>query len=152
MPTIRIDDEVYSWLKSQAEPFEDTPNSILRKLAGLGKKAALVREDSTNDATKNDKGDTNKMAFVKSNTILPTRLSGKYLAILWKVPVLHALYHKDGIWYNHLRAFPGALFDPNGYVIFNSEREYTNCSYLQHGQELHAVGGISSIPGYRRVR
>lgn len=34
-PTIRIDDEVYSWLKSQAEAFEDTPNSVLRRIAEL---------------------------------------------------------------------------------------------------------------------
>jgi negative regulator of replication initiation len=35
MPTIRIDDEVYAWLQSQARPFEDTPNSVLRRIAGL---------------------------------------------------------------------------------------------------------------------
>jgi hypothetical protein len=35
MPTIRIDDEVYEWLQKQARPFEDTPNSVLRRVAGL---------------------------------------------------------------------------------------------------------------------
>ena len=35
MPTIRIDDEVYAWLQSQARAFEDTPNTVLRKLAKL---------------------------------------------------------------------------------------------------------------------
>lgn len=35
MPTIRIDDDVWSWLKDQARPFEDTPNSVLRRVAGL---------------------------------------------------------------------------------------------------------------------
>lgn len=35
-PTVRIDDEVYERLKSQAEPFVDTPNSVLRRLLGLG--------------------------------------------------------------------------------------------------------------------
>ncbi len=34
-PTIRIDDEVYTWLQSQARPFEDTPNSVLRRISGL---------------------------------------------------------------------------------------------------------------------
>jgi hypothetical protein len=34
-PTIRIDDDVYRWLQSQAVPFEDNPNSVLRRLAGL---------------------------------------------------------------------------------------------------------------------
>jgi len=35
-PTIRIDDEVYGWLQSQARPFEDTPNSVMRRISGLG--------------------------------------------------------------------------------------------------------------------
>ena len=34
-PTIRIDDEVYTWLQSQARPFDDTPNSVLRRVSGL---------------------------------------------------------------------------------------------------------------------
>ncbi|MBW1790461.1 MAG: hypothetical protein JRK53_28280 [Deltaproteobacteria bacterium] len=35
MPTIRIDEEVYEWLKQHAQPFEDTPNSVLRRIAEL---------------------------------------------------------------------------------------------------------------------
>jgi len=31
MPTIRIDEEVWSYLKSKATPFEDTPNDVLRR-------------------------------------------------------------------------------------------------------------------------
>ena len=31
MPTIRIDDEVWTYLKSKATPFEDTPNDVLRR-------------------------------------------------------------------------------------------------------------------------
>lgn len=34
-PQIRVDDEVYDRLKRQAEPFVDTPNSVLRRLLGL---------------------------------------------------------------------------------------------------------------------
>ncbi len=36
VPTIRVDDEVWSWLKQHARPLEDTPNSVLRRIAGLG--------------------------------------------------------------------------------------------------------------------
>ncbi|MDR7549480.1 MAG: winged helix-turn-helix domain-containing protein [Armatimonadota bacterium] len=35
MPNIRIDREVYTFLKGHAEPFVDTPNSVLRRLLGL---------------------------------------------------------------------------------------------------------------------
>ncbi|HLF44629.1 MAG TPA: winged helix-turn-helix domain-containing protein [Acidimicrobiia bacterium] len=34
-PAIEIDDEVYKRLKDEAEPFVDTPNSVLRRLLGL---------------------------------------------------------------------------------------------------------------------
>jgi len=32
---LRIDDDVWNWLKSKAAPLEDTPNSVLRRIAGL---------------------------------------------------------------------------------------------------------------------
>ena len=34
-PIIRVDEEIYTWLQKQARPFEDTPNSVLRRVAGL---------------------------------------------------------------------------------------------------------------------
>lgn len=37
MATIRIDEEVYGWLQNQGRAFEDTPNSVLRRIAGLDK-------------------------------------------------------------------------------------------------------------------
>jgi hypothetical protein len=41
MPTIRIDEEVFAWLQSKARPFEDTPNSVLRREAALDEHATL---------------------------------------------------------------------------------------------------------------
>ncbi len=35
MRTIEIDDQVYRWLESLAAPFVDTPNSVLRTVAGF---------------------------------------------------------------------------------------------------------------------
>lgn len=49
-PVIRIDDQVWSWLKSQAEPFEDTPNSVLRRLAGM----AVKKTDNKMTVDQND--------------------------------------------------------------------------------------------------
>lgn len=34
-PHIELDDEVFDFLKSQAEPFVDTPNTVLRRLLGI---------------------------------------------------------------------------------------------------------------------
>ena len=39
MPTIRVDDDVYAWLQKHARPFEDTPNSVLRRMAALDSRA-----------------------------------------------------------------------------------------------------------------
>jgi negative regulator of replication initiation len=36
MPTIRIDDDVWSYLQSKAKPFEDSPNDVLRREFNLG--------------------------------------------------------------------------------------------------------------------
>lgn len=35
-PTIRIDDDVFDELKKHAEPFVDTPNTVLRRILDLG--------------------------------------------------------------------------------------------------------------------
>lgn len=39
---IRIDREVWDWLVNQAEPLTDTPNSVLRRVAGLPPKPRRV--------------------------------------------------------------------------------------------------------------
>ena len=73
---------------------------------------------------------------------------GRHLNVEWEIGARHALYHKDGNYYNHLKYFPGALFDPYGYVIFATEDDYLKSSYLQHGVQLHVPKSISAIPGY----
>jgi hypothetical protein len=37
---------------------------------------------------------------------------------------VHVLYNEDGRWYQPLRCFPGALFDKNGLIIFQTEQDY----------------------------
>lgn len=43
-PTIRIDDDVYDFLKARAEPFTDTPNAVLRRLLDLPHRDDLESE------------------------------------------------------------------------------------------------------------
>jgi 5-methylcytosine-specific restriction protein A len=143
MPTIRVDDDVYSWLKSQAVPFEDTPNSVLRRFAGLDKDKGAVIE-STKDKKMGDK-------MITAVRTSGRRWTGKVLNDLWEVHARHALYHKDGTWYETLIRFPGALFDDNGYILFRSEKEYKECPYLSFGLKVNVHNGISSIPGYKRM-
>ena len=78
--------------------------------------------------------------------------SGENLRREWKIPAAQARYHKDGTWFMPLENFPGALCDPNGYVVFKTEREYEACSQLEIGQRVNVRSGISKLPGYIRVR
>ena len=63
-PTIRIDDEVYTWLQSQARPFEDTPNSVLRRISGLADGAKLMAKKQRVPSTRRAHGEkTPQQAF-----------------------------------------------------------------------------------------
>lgn len=70
---------------------------------------------------------------------------------MWGVGAKHALYRADGKWYHHLADFPGALFDSQGYVIFETEQDYQSNPYLQQAQDLHVVDGISAMPEYVQI-
>jgi hypothetical protein len=78
-------------------------------------------------------------------------LSGKLLNMSWNVGAKHALYHRGGTWYNNLSRFPGALFDPSGYVVFATEESYRNSPYLRVTQETNVPGTISSMPTYVKM-
>lgn len=78
--------------------------------------------------------------------------SGESLNREWNVGARHSLYHRDGTFYMPLERFPGAYFDPNGYVLFQTEREYVSSSYLSIGERVNVKGGISTIPGYRKMK
>ena len=134
---IRIDDEVWTWLQSNAEPFEDTPNSVLRRVAQLDSEVA---SDDGNEAEA-------PMSTIGKGERTG---SGRQLNVRWRAGAVHALYHKDGNYFNHLERFPGALFDPHGYVMFKTERDYVDSPYLQHGVQLHVPESISAMPGYVR--
>jgi 5-methylcytosine-specific restriction protein A len=82
---------------------------------------------------------------------MPNEITGRYLNELWQVGVDHALYSHDGTWYHQLRRFPGALFDSQGYVIFQTEPDFRNCPQLRISQDVGCPSGISTIPGYVKV-
>ncbi len=146
---IRIDEDVWNWLKQNASPLEDTPNSVLRRIAGL---------DTEENGSSTQHGEPKMVTTVHARKGERTN-SGKNLQRIWNIPAVHVLYHKDGNYYNHLNNFPGALCDPNGYVIFNSEKEYKTSPYLKHGVQLHPkdpqtgqIVPIDELPMYVRMK
>lgn len=156
MPTIRIDDEVWAWLKRHARPLEDTPNSVLRRIAQLSDESSNAgnteAEGKQHSGTRAAPTNTHTGRRRASPRRVFSGLTGRQLNVEWDVNAKQALYHKKGVWYNHLTYFPGALFDPNGYVVFKSEEQYRKNPHLRHGKQLDVPGGIASVPGYVRVR
>jgi hypothetical protein len=83
-----------------------------------------------------------------------------YRAPSWATPALlsalrssgvkQARFHKDGTWYHRLREFPGALCDPQGFIVFMTEAAFLNYDGLVLKQDVHVQGDrtIGSLPGY----
>jgi hypothetical protein len=79
--------------------------------------------------------------------------SGKRLNIKWNIGASHCLYHVDGNFYERLERFPGALCDPDGYILFESKEDFESCPYLNIKEKVNmksSFGDISAIPGYIR--
>jgi hypothetical protein len=141
-PTIRIDDAVWEWLKSHARPFEDTPNSVLRRLAGL---------DSLNDPSKEQTlPHRSKGAVVGTlESKLGRRVTGELLNRTHSLGARHALYHKDGTFYERLTAFPGVLCDGRGYVSYETSDHFERDPQLEIGQKVNIPRGLSSHPRFK---
>src|ERR1700677_2872138 len=82
----------------------------------------------------------------KPKAVGEKRVTGNQLNKDWSVGALHPLYRADGKWYHCLTRFPGALFDPNGYVLFETREAYENCPGLRIGAKnsVHVAAGIAS--------
>jgi predicted HNH restriction endonuclease len=53
-----------------------------------------------------------------------TRITGKSIAKQHGINVKYAPYRETGDWYHIINEFPAALFDANGYILFNKREEY----------------------------
>jgi hypothetical protein len=133
VPVIRIDADVWEWLKANAQPFS-TPNKTLRRIAGL------------------DEGDEGEKTVIGAQTNggggRKKTNSGRRLNKEWGIGAEQARFHKDGTWYMGLTAFPGVLIDPDGYILYPTEEAYFAAPGLNRGERLNVPGGISSLPGY----
>lgn len=85
-PNIDLDDDVLDFLKSNAEPFVDTPSTVLRRLLGIdsavvelaaspmaatGTRLASTRAKTTRKSSKAGKPDKPKRTRAASGTLLP---------------------------------------------------------------------------------
>jgi 5-methylcytosine-specific restriction protein A len=78
-------------------------------------------------------------------------ITGKQLNRDWEVWALHALYRRDGTWYNLLDRFPGALFDTNGYIPFQTRDDFNKFRQrrgVSGRKQIYVQGGIAGHPDY----
>ncbi len=61
----------------------------------------------------------------------------------------HALYHKDGTFYERLREFPGVLCDDRGYVKYESREQFEKDARLNIGLKVNVPGTLASHPRYK---
>ena len=135
MPNIRIDQEVYEWLQEQARAFEDTPNSVMRKIAGLTAEPVEVDTQSANASG----GRRDRSA------------SARQLVRQEGLDVRNAYYHWEGTWFQRVKEFPAALFDRFGYVMLNSRTEYLNHPKIGGSEKTNIPDGINSFPNYKKM-
>jgi hypothetical protein len=57
--------------------------------------------------------------------------SGENLKRQWGIPAVQVRYYKDGTWFMPLERFPGALCDPNGYIISKMSRSISRHATLR---------------------
>ncbi len=81
--------------------------------------------------------------------------NGQALLGHYKLGARRAHYNATGCRYWSLEQFPGVYFDASGYILFSTEKDYSECPYLQIGPVSTRVrdkeAGISGIPGYVRL-
>lgn len=82
---------------------------------------------------------------------IPRTNLGRHLKQVWNIPAQHVLYHHEGTWFHTLECFPGALCDPDGYVVFETEDEFLQCRALRIGKHVRAPDGLKGILGYTQV-
>lgn len=68
------------------------------------------------------------------------RLTGRGINRDLSLGAEHALYHKDGYWYDQLQRFPGILCDRDGYVFFPNRESYECCHDLRHPPRARGDG------------
>jgi hypothetical protein len=179
-PTIRVDDEVYRWLQSQAVPFEDSPNSVLKRLAGLDQQPVPGGETGASESghigapaestepkpvPRVPESTSQSTTMARQTNPPPTRVTGRRtgrraplargreLVTRWGLPARQARFHRDGYWYDGPNIFPAALCDCRGYILFESEDDFrtTPGVRIEPSGQVWVPGGIATVVGYRRT-
>ena len=79
-----------------------------------------------------------------------TRVTGEQLNRKYKLGARHALYHKDGTFYERLVRFPAVYCDTRGYVKYENEQQFLRDSSINIGEKVNIHRALSAHPRYQR--
>ncbi len=88
---------------------------------------------------------------------IPTNY-GDNLQRKWNIPARETHFHKKGDFFMPITKWPGALADPNGYIVFQTEEQFKACPGVKYRGEgtpnvrIGVHGGISTLRNYVRKR
>jgi hypothetical protein len=151
VPVLRVDDDVWRWLQSLARPFEDTPNSVLRRIARLDSVTSKEGDDQSPSEPPNQREvPLPEQSPTRNRKTIGVRVTGEQLNRKYRLGARHALYHKDGTFYERLTRFPGVLCDPRGYVRYDTAQQFEKDSQLSIGDKVNIHRTLASHPRYKR--
>jgi negative regulator of replication initiation len=114
MPTIRIDDDVWNYLKSKAAPFEDTPNDVLRrelKIVGAQPRTATT-EGRTTSRTHPKPGKDYSYHPIKGFRLEGLHKDGKFASCRSYSEMMKLL--SSYLWLRHMDSFAKVALELRG--------------------------------------
>jgi hypothetical protein len=80
---------------------------------------------------------------------LGRRITGEGLNRQYRLGARHALYHKDGTFYERLTSFPGILCDQRGFVRFDTAEQFRRDPRLSIGDKVNVAKCLSAHTRYQ---
>ncbi len=166
MPTVRIDEDVLDklwWWAKELDLHFSSPNEVIsRTLAILDElylESSETEQDSVPqtlvapqraivDETPNSYADRQGGRRRKRSASGKELLTQHIQSGLIDSKVNRGYYSREGNVYSIPKEYPVALFNPEGFVIIESEQDITNSHRLRLNAMLDVSGGISSLDSY----
>lgn len=105
----------------------------------------LTRENAPDSTNRSTPIPTNREQAIRN------REKARELNERWGVGAKQYRYRETRDWYMWLERFPGAYFDPNGYIRFATKKDYLSAG-MKIGKENCLRPGIAALPSYVQVR
>ncbi len=159
MPTIQIDNDVMKALEKCAIErglVFGSPNDVLRQILGIDDIEVFVSEqgwhsDSDTSSAEPLVPSPMRQRRRRRNTASGSVLLRDHIASGKIDPsIKRGLYHLNGRNFAQSQEYPVVFFDPEGYIIINSEEEIRNAPDIDVGANVMIRNGIDKMDGYVR--